>query len=154
MKLLPAIGLTVAAIFVASKLTTVSAASRVNFIISGVTLDNIGITPVLRIVLQAQNPTSSSFLISAVTANVSLNDQPIGNITGPTVDGSTYTPVQVMPLSATPVPIVAMIGLGGLVSDITDIMTGAAGLHAIFHIQGTANVEGFLVPLDIKYTAL
>ena len=154
MKLLPALGLTVAAVFVLSKLSTASAASRVNFIISGVSLDNIGITPVLKIILQAQNPTSEEFLINAITANIALNDQPIGNVSGPTTDGQTYVAVSVKPLSSTPVPVLAMIAVGGLVSDITDILTGAAGLHAVFHIQGTANIENLLVPLDIKYTAL
>lgn len=152
MKLLPAIGITVAGIFILSKALTASAAPRLNFLIGDVKLAYSGLQPVLTLTLQVQNPTNTGFTVNAVVANVTLNGEYIGNVSG-------FTPVYIAPTSGpTPttnvIPLQVLISTGGLVSDITDILTGAVSLHAQFEISGTVNLDGLLVPLNVQYNPL
>lgn len=147
MKPLTWIGLSIAAVFVLSKIATAGNASRLNFTVSNVQPGLSGLNPVITLNLVAQNPTSESFQINAVVANVFLNGQPIGNISG-------FVPVTVQPTSQANIPLRVQLSGLELIDQVLGILNGSAGVAAAVRITGTVNLDGSNIPIDVTYQAL
>lgn len=145
MKLLPAVGLTIAGLFVLSKVMTASAASRINFTLGNIGISSSGITPIVQLTVLAQNPTDKSITISSIVGNVLLNGQLIGNI--PPVG----FPITVAANSQSQIPISVMLQGLSLISDVVSMLSGTAGLSAVVSLTGTVNVDGLLLPLNLSY---
>jgi len=147
MKLLPTVGLAVAALYVLSKLSFAGNASRLNYSISGMGLSMNGLNPVISMNLVVQNPTNQIFNVAAIVANVALNNEPIGNVAG-------FTPVTIAAASQANVPLTVTISGLSLISDVVNILNGTAGVSALLHITGTVNANATLLPIDVQYQAL
>lgn len=147
MKLLPTLALIVAGVYVFSKLTTAGVASRLNLIISGMNLQLQGIVPVVNLQVTAQNVTNEALQFNAITANALLNGTPIGNVTG-------FTPVAIPAVSQATIPLQIMVNAPALTADVVNILSGGAGVSANIELQGTANISGLLLPIDVTYKAI
>lgn len=147
MDTLPAVGLALAGLYVLSQLTTFGATTQMNFIISSISVSSQGVTPVLNMILTAQNPTNSSLLISSFVATVSVNGTIVGNVAG-------FSPVTIAANSQTPIPLVVTMNGLTLFSDVVNILTGASPLSGVVTVIGTANINNLAVPLNITYNLL
>jgi hypothetical protein len=147
MKLLPALGLGVAAVYVLSKLSFAGNASRLNYTISGISLGMSGLNPVISLNLVIQNPTNQIFNVAAIVANVSLNGEAIGNVAG-------FTPVSIPAASQANVPLTVTVSGLSLISDVVGILNGSSGVSALLHVTGTVNANSTLLPIDVQYQAV
>lgn len=147
MKLLPALGIAAVALYLLSKLSFAGNASRLNYTISGLSLQMSGLNPVISINLVAQNPTNQTFNVAAIVANVSLNGQPLGNVAG-------FQPVTILPTAQASIPLTVTLSGLSLINDVVGILNGTAGASALLHITGTVNANQTLLPIDVQYQAL
>lgn len=147
MKLLPAIGLTIGGLYILSKITAVGAASRLNFVITNVNVTTSGISVILQVTVQVQNPTNSGFTINSLVGNVLLNGTLIGN-------ASSFNQVSIAPNQQTPLMLTVVLSAIATVNDIVNILSGSSGVHAVVAINGTANVDNLPIPVNLQYQVL
>jgi hypothetical protein len=146
-KLLPAIALTVAGVYVLSKLSAAGVASRLNLFISSFSISVTGLFPVITVIVTAQNVTNSDVQFNALAANAFLNGTMIGNVSG-------FTPVLVGALSQSTIPLTIQVNATELISDVVSILSGSAQVAANLEIKGTANISNLVVPVDLIYKAV
>jgi hypothetical protein len=147
MKLIPAIGLAAAGLYVLSKLSFAANASRLNYSLAGMTMTMNGINPVIAMYLIAQNPTNETFQVNAITGTVLLNGTIIGNLAG-------FVPVTVNPTNQASIPLTVTLSGLSLISYVVGVLNGTAGTQAILRLTGTVNANGTLLPVDVQYQAL
>ena len=119
-------------------------AGSLNFVISGVQVNQSGINTALLVALNIQNPSNASYQIKSFAGNLYLNDTLTGSF-------SSFMPVNVSPNSETPVQITVLLQPGAVVSDIVSLFNGPQSL--VVRMLGTANA-GLSIPFDVKYTLL
>jgi LEA14-like dessication related protein len=143
-KLIPGLLLTLGGVFVLSKITAAGAASRLNFIIANVGFSQTGITSVLNLVINVQNPTNTPFTISSLAGNVLLNGNLIGNIAG-------FNQTIVAANSQTPLGVTVSLSTIATLNDLYSVFSAG---HAIVTVQGTANVDNIPLPINLTYTVV
>jgi hypothetical protein len=146
-KLLPAIALAAAGLYVVSKLAAFGVASRLNLFISSYSMSLNGITPVITLGVTAQNVTSEAIQFGALAGNAYLNGTLIGNVSG-------FTPVNIAPQSQAVIPLTIIVNATALISDVTALLTGTAGTSVALEVKGSANVSNLVLPVDITYNVL
>jgi LEA14-like dessication related protein len=120
--------------------------SSLNFSIDSVNVGSSGLNATLLVGVNIQNPTSSSYTISSITANFYLNGTLTGNV-------SSFSPITIGPNSQSSSPYVLTVVLqpGAVISDIMSVLNG--GANATARLAGTANA-GISIPFDISYTLI
>jgi len=102
-----------------------------------------GANPLITFTIQVQNTSSTSLTINSLAGNIIANGTLIGNI-------SSFTPTTIPP-GVTLLPVTANLQAVSLVSSILNIFQNNSGSQALA-LQGSANVGGIPVPLNLTYT--
>jgi hypothetical protein len=147
MKLLPTLALIAGGAFVLSKMATANVASRLNFVLGGISTSFSGINPIVTVNLIVQNPTSGSFTVNSIVGNVLVNGALIGNI-------SMFTPVQIPANGQVPLPLNILLNPVQVLTDVLNLLAGTAGSQVVVIVQGTANVDNLTIPIAIQYNLL
>lgn len=140
------IGLVGAGVYIFSRLETVGAASRLNYVFKSIGVEFKSAWLVqINIDIDIQNPTSTSFTINSMTGNLSLNDNFIGNL-------SNFTATEIKGNTQTAYRIALQLNTLSLPSTILDMFNNFSGITA--KVTGTVNVDNLNVPIELSYKAL
>jgi LEA14-like dessication related protein len=93
--------------------------------------------------LIVQNPSSKSFTVRSLIGTLTSNDYQIGNV-------SSYSSVYIRPNGNTVYRLNVRLNVLGVVNDILNALNGG-GISQSMRFKGTANVDGFMVPIFINY---
>lgn len=144
MRPVTALALSFVGILIFHKLSKASTASRLNFIIQSVKISFQGLTPVIELLIGVQNPTNDFFTIKSLSGNVDVNGNAAGNV-------SMFTSTTISANSQTSLPLTIRLSIAEIADQIIEIIRGGAGVAAKIHLDGTINVDGTLLPLDLTY---
>jgi LEA14-like dessication related protein len=147
MRPLTAIALIGAGIFVLSKIATANIASRLNFVLGGVSASLSGLTPVVTVNVVVQNPTSGSFTVNSLVGNISVNGTQIGNI-------SMFVATVIPPNNQVQLPLTVILNPAQVLTDLLNLLTGNSGNQVIVSLDGTANIDNIPIPVSIQYNVL
>lgn len=126
--------------FLYDKWRTVAVGTSLNANIKGFTFgSNTGILK-----LGLQNPQSSGFTINAISGTIYLGDDQIANV-------SMFQPITLQPLAETIVPLTIQVGILDVLLNLKNVVNGSLNLHTPIRLVASINVDGILVPLDLKY---
>jgi len=131
-------------LWLVNKAVKTSVVNRVNFLIDAVRPSYEGLNPVLTFDIKAQNPTNDTFTIKSLTGNVSVNGQYAGNI-------SSFQETIITANSESRLTLKAKMSAGGLSEQIVNLIQGRVPSQVLIRIQGTANVDTLLFPVDLTY---
>lgn len=121
-----------------------SAAGTLNFYpdsIKNIAFD--GITPVATLGIMVQNPTGQRYQVKSLVANLTANGFNIGNV-------SSFTPTYIAPNSQSVYLVNVRLSLLGIVTDIINAFNGG-GVRHVITFKGFANVDNFVVPINMQY---
>ena len=121
-----------------------SAAGTLNFYpdsIKNIAFD--GITPIATIGIMVQNPTGQRYQVRSLVANLTANGFNIGNV-------SSFAPTYIAPNSQSVYLVNVRLSVIGIVTDIINAFNGGGIRHEI-QFKGFANVDNFVVPINMKY---
>lgn len=128
-----------------------SAASKLQFFVSKVSIRFAGITPVLDIILGIQNPTGSALRIGSIIGDLYINGNLAAQISG-------FQLTDIKALGVTYFPISARLSVSGVAFQIIDIIkniSSGAGLNSLLNqtlgFKGYVNAEGLTIPLNFNY---
>jgi hypothetical protein len=131
-----------------------SAAKKLQFFVSKVSIRFSGITPILDVVLGINNPTGETLRIGGIAGDLSINGAYVGAIFG-------YQITDVKSLATSYYPISARLSLSGVVTqaaEIIEAIINGDGINALFNqtigFKGNVNAEGFTIPLNFSYKVL
>lgn len=99
--------------------------------------------------IAVQNPTNSSIKLQSLAGEVYANDKLVGNV-------SSFTPIQIAANSETVLSFDIVPNVAGLINLISNFVktlvkkTQKLGLR--IKLDGTANVDGISLPVNISYT--
>lgn len=96
-----------------------------------------------RIVVGVQNPSSYPLTLRSVAANLIVNGNTFGNVSG-------FIPVVIAPNSETPVPLLFTPSIFGIAADILDAVNRDS-LAVTAALQGSANVDNNSLPLNLQF---
>lgn len=102
-----------------------------------------GATPVITFSLAVQNTSNQNLVVKSLVGNLYANDFLIGNI-------SMFRPVRVSPNSETVLSLTIRLSLLGVVQDIIRAFSNG-GLQQNLDFDARANVDGYNIPIRIKY---
>jgi hypothetical protein len=143
-KLLPAILLIGGGVYVLSKVSSASAASSLNFIVTGYSFNTNGLYPTISVNVTAQNVSSQPVQFNALAANAFLNGQYIGNVSG-------FIPVTIPAAGQAVIPLSILVNVTNVINDVVSIFSGSAGSSAILEMKGSTNLSGLVIPFDLTY---
>lgn len=133
-----------AGIWLVNKAIKTSVVNRVNFIIDAVRTSFEGLNPVLSIDIKAQNPTNETFTVKSLIGNVSVNGQFAGNV-------SSFTEAIIAANSESNLNLKVRLGIGTLSEQLVNLIMGRLPGQVVIRVQGTANVDTLLFPVDLSY---
>ena len=118
------------------------AVDTVQFVFQGITIKS---PTNYELKLMVQNITNSEVKLNAFSGIVTVNDSELGNFSGfePTIiapSGQSVVKVTVQP---------SLLSLPTSIKEIVDVANGDGDLE--FNIIGNANVNGFILPIDLTY---
>lgn len=144
MKYLVPIGLGILGVWALTKYAKGSALTRLKLSIFGADLAGSLSNPEVNVNVLAQNPTNEDIRVTAMVADVYVNDNFVGNV-------SNFVAFVIQPATETAFPLKVRLNVPGLFSQIADILKGTGGLQAKIRVLGTLNVEGTIVPIDLTH---
>lgn len=131
-----------------------SAAEKLQFFVSKVSVRLSGITPIVDIILSIQNPTSETLRVGSIYGQLYLNGNYVANI-----NGTQLTDVKGFGVSS--FPISARLSVTGVISEIVDIIQAlinnpslSALSNQTLGFKGYVGAEGLTVPLNFTYKVL
>jgi hypothetical protein len=110
--------------------------------VSNISFD--GITPVISLGIMAQNPSGQSFTVNSLVGNLFANDTLIGNV-------SSFTNTTIQPNSQQLYTVNVRMSLLGIVTDLIKSFRHETGLQQEIEFNAWANVNGYTLPLKLKY---
>ncbi len=149
MDLLPAAAVAVGIYLVAKQGSFGSSdnTTPINFSVKNVNLTTSGITPVLKINLQAGNFTSHPVTVQQAQANVFINNEFYGQVTS-------YGNRIIEPGTVGEYPLELRLGYGQLYNELQDMWNGSAQVQILIDVQGNKTVDGVTSPLNLQHRVL
>jgi LEA14-like dessication related protein len=131
----------VAAIYLLSKLRF---GQKANFMLRSLRPGGSLLAPTINVEMAVQNPTNQTITIKSITGSVSVNDKYLANV-------SAFGDQKVIPNSESILRLTARPSATGVFQSIRELLTQPVGtISASF--QGTANVDGIVVPISESRT--
>ena len=131
----------VAAIYLLSKLRF---GQKANFMLRSLRPGGTLLAPTINVEMAVQNPTNQTITIKSITGSVSVNDKYLANV-------SAFGDQKVLPNSESILRLTARPSATGVFQSIREILTQPVGSIAA-SFQGTANVDGLVVPISESRT--
>ena len=131
----------VAAIYLLSKLRF---GQKANFMLRSLRPGGTLLAPTINVEMAVQNPTNQTITIKSITGSVSVNDKYLANV-------SAFGDQKVLPNSESILRLTARPSAFGVFESIREILTQPIGTIAA-SFQGTANVDGIVVPISESRT--
>jgi hypothetical protein len=127
----------VAAIYLLSKLRF---GQKANFFLRSLRPGGTLLSPTVNVEMAVQNPTNQTITIKSITGSVSVNDKYLANV-------SAFGDQKVLPNQESILRLTARPSATGVFQSIREILTQPVGSIAA-SFQGTANVDGLVVPIS------
>jgi len=127
----------VAAIYLLSKLRF---GQKANFMLRSLRPGGTLLAPTINVEMAVQNPTNQTITIRSITGSVSVNDKYLANV-------SAFGDQKVLPNQESILRLTARPSATGVFQSIREILTQPVGSIAA-SFQGTANVDGLVVPIS------
>ena len=131
----------VAAIYLLSKLRF---GQKANFMLRSLRPGGTLLAPTINVEMAVQNPTNQTITIKSITGSVSVNDKYLANV-------SAFGDQKVLPNSESILRLTARPSAFGVFESVREILTQPIGTIAA-SFQGTANVDGLVVPISESRT--
>jgi len=131
----------VAAIYLLSKLRF---GQKANFFLRSLRPGGTLLSPTVNVEMAVQNPTNQTITIKSITGSVSVNDKYLANV-------SAFGDQKVLPNQESILLLTARPSATGVFQSIREILTQPIGTIAA-SFQGTANVDGLVVPISESRT--
>jgi LEA14-like dessication related protein len=131
----------VAAIYLLSKLRF---GQKANFMLRSLRPGGTLLAPTINVEMAVQNPTNQTITIKSITGSVSVNDKYLANV-------SAFGDQKVLPNSESILRLTARPSATGVFQSVKEILTQPIGTIAA-SFQGTANVDGLVVPISESRT--
>jgi LEA14-like dessication related protein len=125
-------------------ISRMSLCQKTNFLLRSIRPGGSLLRPEILVELSIQNPTSQQATLKSLTGNVSINDRYLGNV-------SAFGDQVIQPNSENVVTLTARPSALGVVAALRELLTAPAGSNVIT-FRGTANVDGFTVPINESKT--
>jgi LEA14-like dessication related protein len=125
-------------------ISRMSLGQKTNFLLRSVRPGGTVFQPQILVELTIQNPTSQSATLKSLTGNVYINDRYLGNV-------SAFGDQVIQPNSENIVTLTARPSALGVIAALRELLTAPAGTNVI-SFTGTANVDGFTVPINERKT--
>lgn len=104
-----------------------------------------GPTPVIRLILAAQNSSGQTLTVNSVVANLSANGYLVGNV-------SSFVPQPILPNSENYIVVSVRLSALGVVNDIIRAVQFGSFTQDLT-LTGYANVNNYQLPIDMKFKA-
>lgn len=127
----------VAAIYLLSKLRF---GQKANFMLRSLRPGGTLLAPTINVEMAVQNPTNQTITIRSITGSVSVNDKYLANV-------SAFGDQKVLPNQESILRLTARPSATGVFQSIRELLTQPVGSIAA-SFQGTANVDGLVVPIS------
>ena len=127
----------VAAIYLLSKLRF---GQKANFMLRSLRPGGTLLAPTINVEMAVQNPTNQTITIRSITGSVSVNDKYLANV-------SAFGDQKVLPNQESILRLTARPSATGVFQSIRELLTQPVGTIAA-SFQGTANVDGLVVPIS------
>jgi len=131
----------VAAIYLLSKLRF---GQKANFFLRSLRPGGTLLAPTINVEMAVQNPTNQTITIKSITGSVSVNDKYLANV-------SAFGDQKVLPNSESVLRLTARPSAFGVFESVRELLTQPIGTIAA-SFQGTANVDGLVVPISESRT--
>ena len=131
----------VAAIYLLSKLRF---GQKASFMLRSLRPGGTLLAPTINVEMAVQNPTNQTITIKSITGSVSVNDKYLANV-------SAFGDQKVLPNQESILRLTARPSATGVFQSIREILTQPIGTIAA-SFQGTANVDGIVVPISESRT--
>lgn len=131
----------VAAIYLLSKLRF---GQKASFMLRSLRPGGTLLAPTINVEMAVQNPTNQTITIKSITGSVSVNDKYLANV-------SAFGDQKVLPNQESILRLTARPSATGVFQSIREILTQPVGSIAA-SFQGTANVDGLVVPISESRT--
>jgi hypothetical protein len=102
------------------------------------------LAPTINVEMAVQNPTNQTITIKSITGSISVNDKYLANV-------SAFGDQKVLPNQESILRLTARPSATGVFQSIREILTQPVGSIAA-SFQGTANVDGLVVPISESRT--
>jgi hypothetical protein len=131
----------VAAIYLLSKLRF---GQKANFMLRSLRPGGTLLAPTINVEMAVQNPTNQTITIKSITGSVSVNDKYLANV-------SAFGDQKVLPNSESILRLTARPSALGVFESVRELLTQPIG-STTASFQGTANVDGLVVPISESRT--
>jgi hypothetical protein len=131
----------VAAIYLLSKLRF---GQKANFMLRSLRPGGTLLAPTINVEMAVQNPTNQTITIKSITGSVSVNDKYLANV-------SAFGDQKVLPNSESVLRLTARPSAVGVFQSVREILMQPIGTSSA-SFQGTANVDGIVVPISESRT--
>lgn len=122
--------------------------TRLNFLLGKVGIQFDGITPIAVLDIYAQNPTGSTYDLSAISGQLYFNGTNIGNI-------AYFNPLTIAAVSQTKIIVPVRLSLIGAATQLLPILTGGLKIpQAVMRVVGTVNVNSIPAPIDLSFSII
>lgn len=121
-------------------ITRLSFGKKFNLVLNSVRPSGSILKPLIAIEFGIQNPTSQQIVLKSISGTVFVNDKALSNV-------SMFGDKIVLPNAETFITVVARPSAIGVFQSIKELLTTPTGNNVI-RFTGTANVDGFTVPID------
>lgn len=118
-------------------------AGFLEYVVKNVGLSFPGATPILNVEIGIQNPSNTSFVVSAIAGTLYANGEPLSNI-------SSFAEVNIPAKTQAIYPLDFRLSLLGIVSDIVKIFS-SGGIAQQLEFKGTVNANGAAFPINLKF---
>lgn len=135
------IGAGAALLFLLSRL---SVQKKSSILLQSVKITGGLLSPRLLVTFAVQNPTRQKLTFKSLTGSLSVNDKYIANV-------SSFGDQVVQPLSETMINVTVRPSALGVFNSIKELLTTPTGETRV-NVTGTANVDGFTVPVNENLT--
>lgn len=118
-------------------------AGFLEYVVKKVGLAFAGAAPILNVEIGIQNPSNTSFVVSAIAGTLYANGEPLSNV-------SSFAEVSIPAKTQAVYPLNFRLSLIGVVSDIVKIFS-SGGIAQQLEFKGTVNANGAAIPINLKF---
>jgi len=136
------IGIGVGALWLIDLAGKAAGASSLNFVITNAQVKQSGLSSIIVLTINIQNPSNSGYTIKSIVGNFFINNNLTGNV-------SSFSAIDVPPNSEVPVQLNVLLQPGAVISDIINLFSGSNAVN--LRLVGTANA-GLSIPFDIQFS--
>jgi len=117
---------------------------KAQFFLRSVKPSGSPLRPVINVEMAVQNPTNSTITIKSITGSISVNDKYLANV-------SAFGDQKVLPNQESIIKLTARPSAIGIFESVRELLTSPIGT-TVASFQGTANVDGIVVPISESKT--